>query len=131
MLAAMAWLGPILAFVAAASYFVVTMNLSITRDLAWVNVILLAVAIGVSVLGLVRSRRRVLAAAGLVLTLALSGFFVWWAYIFAYDLPAAELALDVGAPVPAVTLTDDGGQPVELAAIARDKLVLVFYRGHW
>jgi cytochrome oxidase Cu insertion factor (SCO1/SenC/PrrC family) len=131
MLAAMVWLGPLLAFAGVAAYFVVFMNLSVTRDLAWLSLVVLALAIGVSVLGLVRARRRVLAAAGLVLTLALSGFFVWWAYVFAFDLPQAELALDVGAPVPAVTLADDRGQPVELASLARDRLVLVFFRGHW
>jgi peroxiredoxin len=33
--------------------------------------------------------------------------------------------------VPAVVLRDDQGRDVDLASISRDKLVLVFYRGHW
>ncbi|MEX2208828.1 MAG: hypothetical protein WEF50_21640 [Myxococcota bacterium] len=127
----MVWIGPILALVAVASYFTVFLNWAITRDVPWVNLILLALAVGVSIAGLVRARRRVLAAGGLVLTLALSGFFVWYCYVLSYDIPSAELALDVGAEVPALVLRDDRGQDVELAALSRDKLVLVFYRGHW
>lgn len=127
----MVWIGPILAFVGVASYFALFLNWAITRDVPWVNLILLALALAASIAGLVRARRRVLAAAGLVVTLAFSGFFLVYTYVLSYDLPSAELALDVGAPVPAVVLRDDRGQSVELASLSREKLVLVFYRGHW
>jgi len=127
----MVWLGPLIALAAVASYFAVFVNWPLTRDVPWVNLILLAVALGASIAGLVRSRRRVLASGGLALTLALGGFFVWYCYVFSYDIPSAELALDVGAPVPAIVLRDDRGQDVELAALSSDKLVLVFFRGHW
>jgi uncharacterized membrane protein len=127
----MVWLGPVIAFVAVLSYFALFANWAITRDVPWVNLILLALALGASAVGLVRSRRRVLAAGGLALTLALGGFFLWYCYVFSYDIPSAELALDVGAPVPAIALKDDRGQDVELEALSREKLVLVFYRGHW
>jgi hypothetical protein len=131
MLPIVAWLGPILAFVGVASYFTLFVNWPITRDVPWANLILLALALAASIAGLARSRRRVLAAAGLALTLAFSGFFLWYTYVVSYDIPSAELALDVGAPVPAVALRDDRGQDVELAALSREKLVLVFFRGHW
>ncbi len=131
MLPVMVWLGPILAFVGVASYFALFLNWPITRDVPWVNLILLALALAASIAGLMRSRRRVLAAAGLALTLAFSGFFLWYTYVVSYDLPSAELALDVGAQVPAVVLRDARGQDVELAALSREKLVLVFFRGHW
>ena len=131
MLPPMVWIGPILAFVGVASYFAFFLNFAITRDVPWVNLILLALALGASIAGLVRSRRRVLAAGGLVVTLGLAGFFLYYTYVISYDLPSAELALDVGAPVPAVTLVDDRGQQVDIASLSRDKLVLVFYRGHW
>jgi hypothetical protein len=127
----MVFLGPILALVAVASYFALFVNWAITRDVPWVNLILLALALAASIAGLVRARRRVLATGGLVLTLALSGLFVWYCYVFSYQIPSAELALDVGAPVPALVLRDDRDQDVELAALSREKLVLVFYRGHW
>ena len=127
----MVWLGPVLAFVGVASYFALFLNWAITRDVPWVNLILLALALAASIAGLVRSRRRVLAAAGLMVTLAFAGFFLVYTYVLSYDIPSAELALDVGAPVPALVLRDDRGQDVELAALSREKLVLVFYRGHW
>jgi len=73
----MVWLGPVLAFVGVASYFALFLNWAITRDVPWVNLILLALALAASIAGLVRSRRRVLAAAGLVVTLGLSGFFLF------------------------------------------------------
>lgn len=131
MLALMVWLGPIIAFFGVASYFTVFAQWPVTRDVPWVNLILLAVALGLSIAGLARSRRRVLASGGLALTIFLSGFFGWYCYVFSQDIPSAELALDVGATVPAIVLRDDQGQDVDLAAISRDKLVLVFFRGHW
>ena len=127
----MVFLGPVLAFVGVASYFAFFLDFAITRDVPWVNLILLALALAASIAGLVRSRRRVLAAGGLALTLALGGFFLFFCYVSSYDLPSAELALDVGAPVPAIVLRDDRGQDVDLEALSRDKAVLVFYRGHW
>ncbi len=131
MLAGMVWLGPILAIVGVLSYFTVFATWPITRDVPWVNLTVLAIALGFSVAGLVRSRRRALASIGLVLTLFLGGFFVWYCYVFSSVLPGVELALDVGETVPAVVLRDDRGQDVELGSLAREKLVLVFFRGHW
>jgi hypothetical protein len=131
MLADMVWLGPLLALVAVASYFTVFVNWPQTRDVPWLNLGLLAIALAASVAGLMRSRSRVFASGGLVLTLFLGGFFVWYCYVFSYAIPGAELALDVGAPVPAIVLRDDRGQDVALSPLAADKLVLVFFRGHW
>ena len=127
----MLWLGPTFALVGVLSYFTLFVNWPITRDVPWLNLGLLALAIGVSIVGLRRSRRRMLAAGGLALTLFLNTFFVWYCYVFSYQIPSADLALDVGASVPALVLRDDRGQDVELAGISREKLVLVFFRGHW
>ena len=127
----MVWLGPILALAAVLSYFTVFATWPITRDVPWVSLIGLAIALGFSIAGLVRARRRGLAALGLALTLFLGGFFVWYCYVFSSKLPGAELALDVDAAVPAVSLFDERGQVVELEPLARGKLVLVFFRGHW
>jgi hypothetical protein len=127
----MVWLGPLLAIAAVALYFTVFVNFPITRDVPWASLLLLAIALGASLAGFARSRRKVIAGAGLALTLFLGGFFVWYCYVFSYELPSAELALDVGTPVPAVVLRDDRGQDVDLSALSRDKLVLVFFRGHW
>ena len=128
------WVGPLLAFVGVASYFGLFLNFPSTRDLPWPNHAMLALAVAASSLalvGAVRARRRiVLAAAGDAVTVALAAFFVWYCVGFSV-LPEVPGALAVGAPAPAVVLVDDHGQPVDVAALARDKLVLVFYRGHW
>ncbi|MGH7289597.1 MAG: hypothetical protein ACREJT_00200 [Myxococcota bacterium] len=120
-----------IAFAAIALYFAVFLNYPITRDVPWASLLMLAIALGASAVGFARSRRKLLAGAGLALTLFLGSSFVWYCYVLSYELPSAELALDVGAPVPAVVLRDDRGQDVELAALSRGKLVLVFFRGHW
>lgn len=131
MLAAMVWLGPILALASVLSYFEIFATWPVTRDVPWLNLIGLAAAVGLSVAGLARSRRRAWAALGLVLTLFFGWIFVWYCYVFSSRLPGAELALDVGAAVPAVSLLDERGRTVELEPLARGKLVLVFFRGHW
>ena len=51
MLAAMVWLGPILALVSVLSYFEVFATWPVTRDVPWVNLIGLAVALGLSIAG--------------------------------------------------------------------------------
>jgi hypothetical protein len=67
----------------------------------------------------------------LALSVALSAFFVWYCFALSYGLPSDARALAVGAPAPAITLRDHLGRDVDLAAAARQPLVLVFYRGHW
>ena len=47
-------------------------------------------------------------------------------------LPQAARALKAGAMLPAVTLTDQLGHQVDIAALAADQpLVITFYRGGW
>lgn len=130
----LAWLGPILAFVAVAAYFTVLLNFPSTRDLPWPSFALLVLAMGASTVALVRAlraRRRVVwAVIGDVVTLGLTGFFLLYTFVFT-RVPDIPGALALGAPAPAVVLADDRGAQVDIAALARDKLVLIFYRGHW
>jgi hypothetical protein len=128
------WVGPLLAIVAIAAYFAVFLNIPSTRDVPWPSYALLVVALALSTLALVRAARArrglVPAAIADLATTGLAAFFVWYCLVFSV-LPELPGALAVGAPVPAVTLVDDRGTPVDVAALARDKLLLVFYRGHW
>ena len=128
------WLGPLLAFVGVASYFALFLNFPSTRDLPWPSFLLLALAVGLSSAALwaaVRARRRVVwAVLGDLVSVGLAVFFLVYTFVFT-ALPEIPGALAVGAPAPAVVLADDHGGPVDVAALARDKLVLVFYRGHW
>jgi hypothetical protein len=128
------WLGPLLAFVGVASYFALLLNFPSTRDLPWPSFLLLALAVVLSSAALwaaLRARRRVVwAVLGDLVSVGLAAFFLFYIFVFT-ALPEIPGALAVGAPAPSVVLVDDHGGSVDVAALARDKLVLVFYRGHW
>ncbi len=128
------WIGPLVALVAVASYFAVFLNYPPTRDVPWPSYALLALAVVASTLalvGAVRARRRiVLAALADTVTVALAAFFLFYCLAFT-KLPEVPGALALGAQAPEIVLVDDRGAAVDIAALARDKLVLVFYRGHW
>jgi hypothetical protein len=130
------WLGPLVAVAGVASYFTLFYRWPLTRDFPWLNLALLALAVGLSLRGFqgFASGTRVAragAVTSLALSAALSALFVWYCFGLSYGLPSEERALAVGAPVPALTLRDHMDRNVDLAAAARQPLVLVFYRGHW
>ena len=56
---------------------------------------------------------------------------VYYCFFWSYHLPDAALALPTGQPVPQVTLQDHADRAVDLAAVGRGDVVLVFYRGFW
>jgi hypothetical protein len=130
------WLGPLVALGAVASYFTLFVRWPATRDFPWVNLALLALALGLSLRGLrgfasAKIPTRAGAATSLALSGALSAFFAWYCFSLSYALPGEERALAVGAPAPQLSLRDHLDRDVDLAAAARQPLVLVFYRGHW
>jgi hypothetical protein len=132
-----AWLGPPLALVAAVSYFTLFLRWPATRDLPWLNLLLLAAALGLSARGVQRGwpgaiAGRIGSLAGLALSAVLSLGFLWYVFALSAELPSEEAALAIGEPVPALSLLDDRGARLDLAAAASPgPLVLVFYRGFW
>jgi hypothetical protein len=128
------WIGPLVAIVAIAGYFAVLLSWPATRDVPWPSYVLLALALAASTFALlraVRARRRIaLAALAGAVSVGLAALFLSYTFAFT-ELPEVPGALAVGAPAPALVLVDDRGAQVDVAALARDKLVLVFYRGHW
>lgn len=136
-------LGLLLGLIAVASYFaVVTPMLSprwpALREQPIANLVVMALALVLSAVGIWRAagrrpshRGRVLAPLLGGINLALAIFFVWYLNDFSGQLPAAAGAPAVGAPAPDFALTDQRGRPVELAALRGRPLVLIFYRGFW
>ena len=68
------------------------------------------------------------------------GALLWGALLFSPSILAGEIPtsadqvrpLLIGAEVPAVTLTTGAGEPFDLAqAFAKQRSVVVFYRGGW
>lgn len=129
------WLGPLLAIVGLVSYFTVFYRWPVTRDVPWVNFAILLGALALSAVGLARAWprggwRRFAGVGCLVWSTGLAALFVASCTVMS-ALPPPAGVLDVGAPLPAVTLDDHAGTPVDLAAAGTQPLVLVFYRGFW
>ncbi|MFQ5514862.1 MAG: hypothetical protein ACE5FG_10520 [Myxococcota bacterium] len=130
------WTGPLVALAGLVSYWKVFYRWPALSDVPWVNFAALGLAIGISVLALARAWRRglgsrVVAGLGLICSLLLTGVLIAYCFVWSRNLPDPGSALEIGAEVPAVVLPDQNGRPVDLARLARDPLVLVFYRGFW
>jgi hypothetical protein len=140
------WAGFILSLVAGFSYPLLLSDWEITRDYAWANLILFAVAIVLLFLGLRRAFKpdkgtvskifSSLAAAFGVLLLAGLLFLVFVAFRW---LPESAGAPEVGQKAPDFTLADSNNQPVTLAQLLTEPVnnkppkavLLIFYRGYW
>jgi hypothetical protein len=108
------------------------------RDVPVLNLALLALALGLSLVGLGRAfsrtspyRGRILGSIFGVLNFAFAGLFCWYLFSFSYQLPAAANAPKVGVEAPDFTLPDSTQRPVHLASLRGHNVLLVFYRGHW
>ena len=130
------WTGPLVALFGVLSYYTVFRRWPALSDLPWVNLLILALGVGLSLVGLRRSWGRGIwrPAAGLV-GLALSGYLAsylaWYCFVRSYELPTSPNALAIGAPLPTTVLDDQDGQPYELDALTDGRLLVVFYRGFW
>ncbi len=120
------------------SYFSYFSRFPTLRDFPWVNLPVIAVGLLLSIWGVreaFRSRAQSLQKnanlAGLVISLAVSGFFVWYVFVETYHLPGADGVMQVGSKAPTFRLLDQNSLPVTLSDYRGTKVILVFYRGHW
>ena len=130
------WAAPLLAVFGFGSYWALFSRWPALSDFPWVNLGLLAGALALCVVGLRRAwprgiLRRLVAVGNLLLTLSLGYMLGAYCFSMSYQLPESEGALDVGMPAPSLSLTDQHGQLVEVAAPEAGTLLLVFYRGFW
>ena len=128
------WLAGLSAVVAVGGIaaYVLLLRVALVRNHPEGYVVVLALAVGLAVLAVVRARRRrwpawlALGFSGLLLVAA-----AWFNFVGA-RVPVGETALRIGAPAPDFALTDSVGRPVTLADYRGKKpVVLVFYRGYW
>lgn len=129
-----AWLGPVIAIPGFVSYFAVFSMVPVLRDVPWLNGLILAGAIALSVGGVRRSAPgwgRFGSVFGLVVSVGLTAFLAYYCFVLSYDVPDASRVARDGTRIPAITLASWDGTQVDLAEAASDKLILVFYRGHW
>ena len=132
------WLGPLVTFAGAFSYFAWFARYPLLRDLPWLNLGLVAVGLLVSFAGVWRAfspafphRGKVLGSAGLLLSLLLTLLFNFYVFSLSYRLPAPTATTLSMTEAADFTLMDQRGQPVRLADFRGRKVVLTFYRGFW
>jgi len=124
----LAIVGLVLIVAAPFALFLTMENAFIRRTLltAWVFV---AAGLLVSVLAL-RTSRRIPVVILSVLSILLGGFLIFSFTVFT-KLPAATTINEL-ASAPDFTLPDQDGKTVSLRDVrGRDRVLLVFYRGHW
>jgi hypothetical protein len=131
------WIGPIVVFAGAVSYFLVFARWPLLRDFPWFNLPVVLAGVALSTVGLWRAlarpaiwRGRILGSLGLLLSLGMGGLFCFYIFSLSYRLPPPTAA-DRLETLPALTLTAHDGRAIDLAASNGRKRVLVFYRGHW
>jgi len=133
------WIGFGIVLVGFASYIPVFVPYPITRDIPWVNYLLLAAGAVFLGLGLKRAygdpehyRGKVSGAILSVLSVLMIGIF-FFGLIAAKQIPSAADAPRVGQQAPKFSLASADGKQVSLDDLLKDHrgAVLIFYRGYW
>lgn len=135
----LAWLGPIVTFVGAVSYFVYFVRFPDLRDFPRVNLPLVGIGVILSIVGLDRAFRvpghglksKVFASIGGLASVGLAALFCFYIFSLSYQMPATDGVVEVSQPAPEFSLQDQNKQVVKLADYRGKKLVIAFYRGHW
>jgi len=125
--------GLLLGVVGVVGYFVVALHLGAwlpsVRNDAIPNWILVGLGLALSILAVVRARRRLVPGLLLGLNVAVAAAFSAMLYVVSVMPPASGPS--IGAPAPAFALVDQGERTVRLEDFRGAPLLLVFYRGHW
>jgi hypothetical protein len=141
------WLGFVAVLAGLLTYLPVFARFASTRDVPWVNLLMMGAGLVLTGYGLAQAYRKPQIYRGRVagtilmgLAAALSAFFIAGTFYFARQLPASEGAPRVGEKAPDFTLPDKDGNLVTLSKLLTETLdgkerlngaVLIFYRGHW
>lgn len=130
------WIGPLVAFAGALSYFTVFVRWPVLRDFPWVNLPLVLLGLGISIMALGRRRRdskvsRLVAWTGALFSTLLAGLFCAYVFHFSSTLPAATAATMQMDQAPEFALQDQDGRVVRLADLRGKNAVLIFFRGFW
>ncbi|MBI3666139.1 MAG: hypothetical protein HY236_07920 [Acidobacteria bacterium] len=145
------WAGFGVTLLAFLSYFVFFARFPVTRDFPWANLILFIAGGWLLGIGLRRAfseseryRGKVSGTVLSALSLLVFGFFLFYNFYLAKQLPSPSDAPHVGQKAPDFTLSDTNGKPVTLSELLAassagqnsaekgNKAVLLdFYRGYW
>lgn len=140
------WAGFLLSLVAGFSYPLLLSDWEPTRDYAWANLSLFAVALVLLILGLRRAFKpdkgmvsKVFSSLAAAFGVLLLGGLLFLVFVAFRWLPESTGAPQVGQKAPDFTLADVNHQPVTLAQLLSEPvnnrppkaLLLIFYRGYW
>ncbi len=134
-----AWIGPLVTFVGAISYFVYFVYFPDLRDFPWVNLPLVGIGAILSIIGIHRAFQvpgygvvsKAFASLGLAQPVGLAALFCFYIFSFSYQMPDANGVTEVSQPAPEFSLLDQNKQVVKLSDYRGKNLVITFYRGHW
>jgi len=132
------WIGPIVTFVGAVSYFLYFARFPSLRDVPWLNLPIVACGVWLSGVGVRRAftlpgryRGRIGGALGLLLSVSLALLFCFYVFSLSYGVPPPTETTRSLVLAPGFTLPDQHGGDVRLGDLRGRKVVLVFYRGFW
>jgi hypothetical protein len=135
------WAGFLTCLVAFASYFLLFARFPVTRDVPWLNLLLLGTGVAFLFVGLKHAfglpqqyRGKIVGPILGTLSLFVVGCFCFVIFCQTRHLPASTGAPRVGQKAPEFVLLDTHNQPVALSSLLSTTpkgVVLVFYRGYW
>ena len=132
------WLGPLITFGGAVSYFLFFARFPALRDFPWVNFPLVLGGLILSFVGLRRAfdkasayRGKWLGWLGTLFSLLVGGMFGWYVFYYSYSVPPVSAKTAGLEFAPEFELVDQEGRHVRLSDFRGRKVVLVFYRGFW
>jgi hypothetical protein len=129
------WLGPVVAVIGLLTYFTVFYRWPVTRDVPWLNFLIIAAGVALAFSGLRASAaagwRSVVAWLALGFSLLPGAALAWYAFVFSAQMPAIELAAGPGTELPTAVLLDARGEAFDLGSAGEKRALIVFYRGFW
>lgn len=142
------WIGFLLCFVGFLSYPLLFARYPVTRDVPWVNFLILAAGLAFAVSGLRRAfgrgqeyKGKIAGSILGVLNVVVVGLFCFGVFYLSRQIPKSAGAPKVGDRAPEFSLVDTNKQKVSLASLFAAPIpgtqkppkgvFLVFYRGYW
>jgi hypothetical protein len=132
------WLGPLIVFTGAVSYFTFFAEFPVLRDFPWINLPIVLVGCGISFVAMRRAfsrahiyRGKVLGSLSMIFSSLLTALFVGYIGYLSYQLPEPTKTTQSLSLAPGFVLNDQNGQEVSLEDFQGKKLIVTFYRGHW
>ena len=125
-----AWAGPLVALTGMVTYFAVAVRYPALRDSAIVNLALVIGGAAIAGWGLFR-RRNWKSLLGFGAAAFFAFVFCGYIFVFTSHLPSPDTAPAVGVLAPPLELPDQTGRMLSLDSFTSQRVLVVFYRGHW